>query len=285
MSIAPSIQSTAALSTSSRVERGDIFQDLPLIDRTSRLTVIELKHSDKQIINELVYRWCRILTRVSKKSLDKLAGPSDTSVKDIRKVLIIDLIGSINPVRLATVMKRDERRMRMIGIARGCKINSTFVTLSAYLDRQSNNNSLKLVVVYQDEFFIKRTLNLLRECISALKCQVLLVVPRLDRQEIDMLSLITDYHIIRCDFCVNRRDIGPAPPNSCADSYQAYLNQVYFQRHPSNKTLPDKVTGELREDGLYLHGIKVPAKSIKVTPTLDGPSMKRIRSEGEVSNL
>lgn len=233
-------------------DKSDIFQDLPLLSRSTRLNVIELKHSDLQITNELVYRWCRVLTREPKRSLDKLAGPSDSAIKDCRKVLIIDLIGAINLVRLATVLKRDERRMRYIGVARGCKINSTYITLNTYIGKQMNlASSIKLIIIYHDEFYILKTLTLLKDCLQTLKCQVLLVVPRLDRREHDVLNLTSNFQIIKCDFCVNRRDIGPAPPATTIDSYQTYLNQVSFQRHHH---LPSTVYGELREDGLYFHG-------------------------------
>lgn len=232
-------------------DKSGIFHDPPLIDRTTRLNVIELKHSDLQITNELVYRWCRILTREPKNSLDKLAGPSDSVVKDCQKVLIIDLIGAINLVRLATVLKRNERRMRYIGIARGCKINSTYVTLSSYIGKQMNpSSSIKLVVIYHDEFYILKTLTLLKDCLQTLKCQVLLIVPRLDRREHDVLNLTSNFQMIRCDFCTNRRDIGPAPPETTIDSYQKHLNQVFFQKSHHN---PKTVNGELREDGLHFH--------------------------------
>lgn len=278
-------------STSCVKERNEIFQDLPLIDKTTRLTVMEMKYSDKQIINELVYRWCRVITRNSKRSLDKFehSGPTDTVVQDFRKVLIIDPIGSINPIRLGTVMKRDERRMRMIGIARGCKINSTYVTLSSYLGRQANLSSpLKLVVIYQDEFFIMKTLTLVKDCLKSLKCQVLLVLPRLDRQEQDVLNLISNYQILRCDFCVNRREIGPAPPEKNNDSYQRYLNQIYFQRFSSMKSLPERVQGELREDGLHLISTKPPPSVNKSKGSFVGgtnPSMKRIKTEISINSL
>lgn len=242
-------------------EKNEIFQDPPLIDRSIRLSVIETRNSDKQIINELVYRWCRIITRVSLRTLNKIAsGPSDSALKDQRRVLIVDLVGFMSPVRLATVLKRDERRLQMLGTIRSCKINSTYVTLHTYLSRQETTNALKLVVIYQDEFFILKTLTLLKDFLQFSKAHVLLVVPRLDRQEQDFMSLISNYQILRCGFCVNRRDIGPAPPDATNDSYQSYLNQIYFQRYASKKGLPDRVQGELMEDGLYLHGLKTSTK-------------------------
>lgn len=257
-----SVQSTNH--STSLKNKSDIFQDLPLIERVARLHVIELKQSDKQITNELVYRWCRVLTREPKRSLDRLAGPSDSAIKDCRRVLIIDLIGAINLVRLATVLKRDERRMRYIGIARGCKINSTYVTLSSYIGKQTNlATSIKLIVIYHDEFYILKTLTLLKDCLQTLKCQVLLVVPGLDRRESDLLNLTSNFQIIRCDFCVSRRDIGPAPPATTNDSYQTHLNQVSFHRKHKNKDLPGTVYGELREDGLHLHGLNLPSKQGK----------------------
>lgn len=218
----------------------NVFQDLPLLSRNVRLNVIELESSDKQITNELVYRWCRILTRNS--------GSTE------RKVLIIDMLASISLVRMATVLKRGDRRMRMIGILRGCKINSTFVTLNSYIGRHVQSTDLKLVVIYQAEFFILRTLTLLKDFLQATKCQVLLVVPKLDRREKDVLNLTANNQIIKCDFCVKRREIAPAPPETTSDSYQAYLNQIYFkcQRHPKDKA-QEMIYGELREDGLYLN--------------------------------
>lgn len=253
-----SAQSTNAPSTTSTSiygkEKGDTFQDTPIVDRSIRLTVIESKNSDKQVINELVYRWCRIITRVSLKNLNKITpGPSDSALKDFRRVLIVDLVGYMSSVRLATVLKRDERRLQMLGTVRGCKINSTYVTLSTYLNRQAVLNGLKLVVIYQDEFFILRTLTLLKDFLQFGKCQVLFVVPRLNRQEQDFLSLTSNHQILKCDFVVNRREIGPAPPGTTNDTYQSYLNQVYFLRCTPKKGLPDKMYGELKEDGLYLH--------------------------------
>lgn len=242
-------------------DKSDVFQDLPLIDRTARLNVMELRNSDSQIINELVYRWCRVLTRESKTSLDRLSGPSDSAIKDLRKVLIIDTIGTLNSIRLATILKRDEKRMRYIGIARGCKINSTYVTLSSYIGKQmSITSSIKLIVIYHDEFYILKTLTLLKDCLQNLKCQVLLVVPRLDRREQDVLNLTSNFQTIKCEFCVNRRDIGPAPPATISDSYQKHLNQIQFSRIHGNKALPGTVYGELREDGLHLYGLDIQKK-------------------------
>lgn len=248
-------------------EKSEIFQDHPIIDRNLRLTVIETRHSDKQVINELVYRWCRILTRVSKKSIDRLAGPSDTAVESLRKILIIDMVGAMNPIRLATVLKRDDRRMRTIGFTRGCRINSTYVTLNSYLGCQANiSPNLKLIVVYQDEFYIMKTIQILGNCLQTTKCQILLVVPKLDRSERDHLNLISTSQILRCDFSVNRRDIGPAPVGTTNESYQRYINQVYFERHNL------KVPAELREDGLFLErpelGINQQAKKQKIASDL-----------------
>lgn len=243
--------------------KNDIFQDLPLIDRNTRLSVIELRHSDKQIVNELVYRWCRILTREPKHTPDGLPpGLSEhAACEDSRRVLIIDMITAINLIRLKTVLKKDEKRMRMIGMARSCKINSTFVTLNAHLKCQSIlSSSLKLIVIYQDEFFILKTLKLLGECLKNTKSQILLVVPKLDRQEHDVLNLTSNYQQLRCDFCVKRSDIGPAPPTGNNDSYQTCLNEVYFQRTHSSKALPERVKAELRDSGLAFQQNQQPIK-------------------------
>lgn len=232
------------------------------MDRHTKLTVVELRNSDKQVVNELVYRWCRILTRHPKSRLDKLAGPSDTSVQNLRKVLIMDMVGAINPIRLASILKSDERRMSSIGLVRGCKINNTFVTLNSYLTRNMNTPHLKLVVIYQDEFYIVKTLELLKDYLKKTKCHVLLVVPRLDRQEVDILNLTSNCQIVRADFCVSRREIGPAPPEANSDSYQSYLNQIFFQIYKSSS---DKIYGDLREDGLHLNPMKLTVtKKIKM---------------------
>lgn len=260
MSVSVSLASTSNQSICLK-EKTVIFQDLPLVDRNVRLNVVELRNSDKQIVNELVYRWCRILTRNTKKSLDISIGPTDTVNEECRKILIIDFIAAINPVRLAEVLKRDTRRMRLISIVRGCKINSTYVTLSSYLNRHTNiSGTLKLIVIYQDEFFILKTLDLLKECILLLKCRVLLVIPRLDRSERDILNLISNHQILSCNFCTSRRDIKPAPPGMLNESYQSYLNQIYFHRSKSDEGLPENVYGELKEDGLYLNEFKPPEK-------------------------
>lgn len=249
-----SAPSSAATSVNYRI-KNEIFQDLPLIDRSARLTVIELRYSDKQIVNELVYRWCKILTREPK----RIEGVSQSASEHMpcessRRVLILDMIASINFIRLKTVLKRSDRRMRMIGLARSCKINSTFITLNAQLKGLApQSSSLKLIVIYQDEFFILKTLKLLRDCLQNTKCQFLLVVPKLDRQESDVLNLTSNYQLLKCDFCIRRSEIKPAPPSRDNELYQASLNEVYFQRlHPS-KILPDRVKGELKESGLFLH--------------------------------
>lgn len=274
-SVAPSTTSTSIYEK----EKGDSFQDPPIVDRTIRLTVIESKNSDKQIINELVYRWCRIITRVHLRTLNKIAhGPSDSALKDCRKVLIVDLVGYMSPIRLATVLKRDERRLQMLGTVRGCKINSTFVSLSTYLTRQAVLNGLKLVVIYQDEFFILKTLTLLKDFLQYGKCQVLLVAPRLSRQEQDFLSLTSNHQILKCDFVVNRREIAPAPAGTSNDTYQAYLNQVFFLRCSSKKGLPDKIYGELREDGLYLHSTTKNTGKMAAPFERNSPENKRLKS-------
>lgn len=256
---------------------GNIFQDVPILDKSIRLTVIELKNSEKQIVNELVYRWCRIITRTSR---EQISGLSDFALKELRRVLIIDMIGAINPIRLATVMKRDERRMSMIALARGSKINSTYVTLHSYLGPQNSSNSLRLVVIYQDEFFILKTLSLLKESLKTLtQSQFLLIVPRLDRQEHEILNLTTSYQILKADFSVNRKEIKPAPPEQTSDSYQDYLNRVYFSRHPSNKNLPDKVSAGLSEDGLNLVHSKDNKKTREVCLGDNDRVSKRIKSD------
>lgn len=100
---------------------------------------------------------------------------------------------------------------------------------------------------------------MLKECILLMKCQVLLVIPRLDRQERDILNLTSNHQILTCNFCTDRHSIKPTPPGSLNNSYQTFLNQIYFQRYPPSKNLPDKVYGELKENGLYfneLHKMK-----------------------------
>lgn len=262
----------------------DIFQDLPILDKNIRLTVIELRNSDKQIVNELVYRWCRILTRTSKNPRDQLPELSDSALKELRKVLIVDMIGAINPIRLATVMKRDERRMSMIALARGCKINSTYVTLQSLIGACGSSNSVKLVVIYQDEFFILKTLSLLKESLKkSSQSQFLLIVPRLDRQEHDILNLTTSYQVLRADFSVNRKEIKPAPPEQTSESYQEYLNQVCFHRHPSVKTLPDKVLAGLCEDGLNLVHPKESKKNRELSVDDGRQSSKRLKADHDTS--
>lgn len=279
MSTIMSVASTAALTATSKA-KNDGFVDLPLIDRTTRLSVIELKKSDKQLTNELIYRWCRVLTRLSRRLLNGSPEALDKAASEARKVLILDMTASLNPVRLATTLRRDERRMRMIGVARGCKINSTFVTLSSYLGRQSSlPSSLKLVVIYHDEFFIIKTIGLIKEFLQNRKCHVVLIVPRLDRQENDVLNLTSNYQKLKCDFSVKRHSIGPAPPESSTDAYQARLNEIYIQRYPTNKFLPDKVEGDLKDDGLHIRGAKPPIKVNRNSSGDDGtPAVKRIKS-------
>lgn len=235
-----------------------IFQDLPLIDRNTRLSVIELQSSDKQIVNELVYRFCRVLTRPPKSvPTDGFESQlTDSQVRDMRKVLIFDMIGSMNPIRFATVMKRDSKRMQLVGICRTCKINSSFVTLQAHLGKPSLlPTTLKLVVIYQDEFYIDKTIKILHKLLNSTNTQVLFVIPKLNRSERDSLGLAyNSYQILRCDFKVNRFDIGPAPPvDSTSNSYQSYLNEVYFRRvYSHEKHLPDRVEGELGDALLTL---------------------------------
>lgn len=264
MSLATVTQSTTA-STSTK---SGVFTDLPLINRFNRLNIVELNQSDKQIVNELVYRWCRILTR-------------NWRVLDDNQVLIIDMIGSVNLIRLATILKRESGRMKLINITRQCKINSTFVTLSSHLKRDAFSNAPKLVVIYHDEYFIIKTMTFLKDYLHSSSSQVLLVVPKLDRQERDVVNLIHSYQILRCDFAVNRREIGPAPPEVTNDTYQSHLNQVTFIGSSKSKNTPDRVTGELREDGLHLHiNIKPPQRTSTGKDTIDGfdpTASKRIK--------
>lgn len=250
MSFISTAQSIAS-DSSFRGERSGIFQDMPLLDKLTRLTIMELRHSDRQIINELVYRWCRILTRATK-SHECVPGTSDTAMEQTTKVLIIDMIGALDTIRLTTVLKNHERRMRMVTIAKGCKINSTFPTLNSHIGRQSNvPSSLKLVVIYQDEFFIVKTLDLIHELVSHSKCQILLVVPRLDLRDHALLDLGCSHQTLRCDFVVDRNDISFLPSQK-TESYRSSLRKIYFTRHSSNKTLPSRVEGELHKDGLVL---------------------------------
>lgn len=230
--------SLATVSSISSVSvKNELFQDLPVLTKSARLNVLELTNSDKQVVNELVYRWCRIITR--------RRGPTN-------RVLIIDLIGSINPIRLATILKRDDERMRSIDIVRQCKINSTYITISAHLNKESAQNPPKLAVIYMDEFFIIKVLDLIKKFLNCTgKCQVVLVIPKLDRQARDILALIASNQIMRCDFVVDRKEIGPAPPGMINDSYAKYLNRVYIQRHLVSHNLPDRVEGDLYEDGLH----------------------------------
>lgn len=250
-SIAPSVASSRTGSNKS-----EVFQDMPFMDKQTRLTVIELKHSDKQVVNELVYRWCRILTR----------GKSE-SMNDNRRVLIIDMIGSVSLTRLAVVLREDYSRMRMIDMIKSCKINSTYITLNSYLGENSNlSKTIKLAVIYQDEFYIQKTLSLMQDFLPKSICKVLLIVPRLDRSERDVLNLISNYQILRCDFHIKRREIGPALTED-DEAYQASLNKVFFQRNPAIKPLPDTVYAYLRIDGLSKSEVE------------NEPPTKRIKSE------
>lgn len=267
MSLATVTQSTS-VSTATTIRSG-VFTDLPLINRFHRLNIIELNQSDKQIVNELVYRWCRILTR-NWKTLNN------------NQVLIIDMIGSVNFIRLATILKRERGRMKLIKITSQSKINPTFVTLTSYLRRDAFSGSPKLVVIYHDEYFIIKTMEFLNDFLKTSSSQVLLVVPRLDRQERDILSVLHSYQILKCDFRLNRREIRPAPPETSNDSYHSLLNQVTFMgSHSTSTNLPEKVHGELREDGLHLHisQQKLPPKLPIGKDTIDGsdPTAKRIK--------
>lgn len=247
---------TATSVASIRSEKAGVFQDMPIIDKNVRLSIIELRNSDKQIVNELVYRWCRLLTRAPHRLDSQVMIDGSTN----RKALIIDMLNATNAIRLATVMRGNERRMRMISIIRGSKVNSTYATLKSCLDvsgrgyesttldnNKPPDNNLKLVVIYQDEYFIIRTLDLIKDLLCSTKCQVLFVVPKLDRSEHDMLNLTSNNHqILRCDFCVNRQDIRSSLINRNVDD----LNRVYIIRTASSSALPKRVEGELKEQGL-----------------------------------
>jgi len=109
----------------------------------------------------------------------------------------------------------------------------------------------KLLVIYTDEFFTVKILNSIKKFLCNTKCQVLLVVPKLGRQARDILDLIATNQILRCDFVVDRRSIGPAPPGMVNESYVRYLNQICIQKTSSHSNLPDKIEGDLKEDGLH----------------------------------
>lgn len=256
MSLATPATSVTQMTTNSVTGRSDTFQDLPLISRQVKLNIMELEHSDKQIINELVYRFCRILTR------------KRTSDVECR-VLIIDFIGAVNPIRLGIILKRDSSRLRKVRIIRQCKINSTFLTLNAYINRDVHMMQPKLIVIYQDEFFITKTLKLLEKFLPNSKSQVVLVVPKLNRSERDVLHLMPNNQILRCDFVVSRNEIGPAPPDYASASYQKYLNQVYFSRFTKNKNIPDRVEGLLTDEGLHL---TIP---MRPPPIIKAPTQER----------
>lgn len=165
----------------------------------------------------------------------------------------------MNPIRLASVLKRDSSRLRQVNVVRQCKINSTYITLSNYLKKDAHLFSPKLVVIYHDEFYIIKTLNLLKEILPLSRSQFIVALPRLNRQARDVLNIMPSNQILRCDFAVARKEIAPAPPDSASDSYQKYLNQIYFHRYTKNKNLPERIEGELREDGLHLN--MLPTKS------------------------
>lgn len=237
-----SASTTSQLSTNSVGGKHYIFHDPPIISSLVKLNIIELDNSDKQIVNEMVYRCCRILTRVK-------------TTDNHFRVLIIDTIAAINPIRLAMILKRDSSRLRQIQIARQCKINSTYVTLCANFKQGDKPIVLtpKLCVIYHDEFYIMKTLNLLKEVMNkSPKTQFILVLPKLDRLSRDALNLMPANQILRCDFDVNRRDIAPAPPDSQSGSYQKYLNHVLFRRHSKMNGRFETLEGELTEEGLHL---------------------------------
>lgn len=250
--------STATSVATIRPDRLGVFQDMPVLDKNTRLSIVELRNSDKQIVNEMVYRWCRLLTRASPKMDTQVINDGYND----RKALIIDMLNATNPIRLAAILKRSERRMRMISIVRGTKVNSTYATLKSCLDvnvRQELNatgdntprdNNLKLVVIYQDEYFIIRTLDLIKDLLSSTKCQVLLVVPKLDRSEHDMLPLTSNsYQIFKTDFSISRHDIRLHAKNI------ENLNRIYILRTTKSCSLPKRVEGELKEQGLSWYQI------------------------------
>jgi hypothetical protein len=239
MSLLTPATSISQLTTNSTTGKSDTFQDLPIISRSIKLNIFELENSDKQIINELVYRFCRILTR--KRNFDSEC-----------RVLVIDAIGSINPIRLGSILKRDSARLRKIRVVRQCKINSTFLTLDTYINKDGLSKQPKLIVIYHDEYLISKTLKLLEKFLPNSKSQIVLVIPKLGRSDRDILHLMPNNQLLRCDFIVDRREIGPAPPDATNDSYQKYLNQVYFQRYTKNKSLPERIEGLLTEEGLHL---------------------------------
>lgn len=267
--------------------------------KSKRLTVIELKNSDIQIVNELVYRWCRILTRPQRKPFPGLPSMSsvDTSTQqqvDSREVLVIDLIGAFSPIRLASILHKKANRLKKIGLVRGCKINSTIATISSYLGQQAKiPESLKLVVIYQDEFYIVKTLDILKEFINRTKCQILFIVPRLDRRDKEVLNVTTINQILKCDFRLSRADISRVQRGS---SEESQLNHVYIMRNYADGSLPDKVTGELRDDGMHLfvesttkkqgqrEGFKLPSEPesrvMHVIPALKNDA-KRIKNDLE----
>lgn len=260
-----SIVSTTSTSFGGDVNKDSVFRDYPLLDNCSRLTVIELLNSDKQIANELVYRWCRILTRhQNRKMVQDLSMASDNDLSSFKKiaskdeirVLILDMTNSINTVRLATVLKRDETRMRMIKIAKGNKINSTFVTTHHYLSPRSlcEMSKMKLVVIYQEDMFTQKTLNVIKNIPSNLR--VLLILPYMDRQQSDCMNLNTNVQILRCEFCIKRRDLCGSSTYTSEE-----LNKVRFIRQSQNRQLPDLVSGELTEDGLHLDNLHDKKKS------------------------
>lgn len=252
MSVSTPATSISQLTTNSVTGKSDTFQDLPILRRSIRLNIFELENSDKQIINELVYRFCRVLTRKENFGVDC-------------RVLIIDTIGAINPIRLGSILKRDSARLSKIHVVRQCKINSTFLTLDAYITKEAIVKQPKLIVIYHDEYLISKTLKLLEKFIPNSKSQVVLVIPKLSRSDRDVLHLMPNNQILRCDFVVDRGQIGPAPPNTTNDSYQEYLNQVYFTRNSQNKKLEERIEGCLRDEGLHL---KNPARSWP-RPSLD----------------
>lgn len=249
MSLSSTIDSSQ-VSTSSLANKNYIFNDPPIISSNVKLNIFELDKTDKQIVNELVYRCCRILTRV------KNSEPPC-------RVLIIDTIASMNPIRLAMILKRDTARLRQIQIARQCKINSTYVTLCALLKPDDKPGPLtpKLCVIYHDEFYVMKTLNLLKEVMnSSPKTQFILVISRLDRLSRDALNLMPNNQILHCDFEVNRKDIAPAPPEMQSESYQKYLNHVIFRKQSKTNGRYNTSEAELTEEGLHLFNV-IPSRS------------------------
>lgn len=237
-------------------KRNVTFQDLPLLDNQILFTVIELSYSDKQVVNEMIYRWCRVITRAHKTSRNKQQQQQqplpDLTLAEMRRVLILDLTGSLSIMRLLNILKQDNRRSRIIGLTRGCKINSSLVTLHHYICKQEKYlKSIKLLVIYHDEFFIDRTLTLLSKEKNKHKFHILLIVPKLHRNNIDFLQTIT-HQKLTCNFVRNRREIGESASQTTQAEYSIMANQVKFSKFIGSRR-SSETFGEIKYDGLYLN--------------------------------